>query len=588
MPELPTQTHHVEPPFLLGIDSTVSPTLDVRVKPGDLLSIPRYTIVRPLGRGGMGAVYEAVGALGVHVALKVIHPEKLSSTLLARFRQEAKAMMEMDHPNLARIYDYGESASGPYFTMKLLSGRTLADLLPSLKDDATAAIRLAIQIAGAVGFVHARRKVHRDLKPSNVLLGDDDQPFVADFGLVKEVGDELEGQEALAQTPERGQSSTLTHTGARLGTEAYMSPEQSAGQTSRIGPASDVWAIGVMLHEMVWGVRPTLDAAGQVAFLDSAAEPGVAADLRPIIARCLQHEPEQRYPTANELRQQLETLVWPKPILAVPTRRFGWLALAVVGFIGLVLGATYVAVADWQDAKLQIVSKAGDPLESLQNELADKGEVDLLRPDGQWRWHEWMTGDAVWNPDGSFATPPKQLRLLEIARGLPVSGYRLTMQVRHVGPGPEIGVYVGRSQQTSARGPCHCLMALAIRDHQGGVGPNGQPRMGRSVLARSCPLTDTQAFFDAPPIDEEHVEGTPGQWLDVEITLTDKAFTAKLGDKVYKTRSRNQLLHSARQLGFARTGFEALIPTFQTSDGLGLFCYDGAMEVRRAKLARFE
>jgi serine/threonine protein kinase len=352
--------------------------------------IPRYTIVRQIGRGGMGVVYEAIGPLGVHVALKVIHPEKVGPTLLARFEQEARAMMELDHPDLIRIYDYGEYAGGPYFTMKLMAGRTLANVLSDLWHTPRTTLQLAARIARAVAFVHSRKKVHRDLKPTNILLNDRNEPTISDLGLIKETLDTGPPEPTTGPTFSRGYSSTLTQTGMRLGTEAYMSPEQAAGEHARIGPATDVWALGVMLHEMIWAQRPRLSDDGVVQFPDwpgmpLLSEPELVARVRPIVERCLVRDPEGRYPSAQELAEDLIAIIKSDELVAPETPRKNrwqwWLAAAAACLVGIVwLGVA--ALRDEPDSTQngQLPESARNPFE---RERPIGVPVHLLRDDHQ-------------------------------------------------------------------------------------------------------------------------------------------------------------------------------------------------------------
>jgi hypothetical protein len=539
----------------------------------------------------MGVVYEAVGPLGVRVALKVIVPERLSPSLLVRFRHEARTMMDLAHPNLARFFDYDESAAGPFFTMRLLPGTTLADRLTDLRLDPIAGVRLMIRTADAVAYLHARGLVHRDLKPSNILIDERGEPHVSDFGLIKDLAAGDSDGEGTPATPAGGGSATLTRAGARLGTEAYMSPEQFAGDHARVGPATDVWALGVILHELAWGARPKLDNH-QLRLADDDSSSPVRTGLRPIVTRCLAWDPADRYATAADLGADLEGLLAP-PVERPSRRRF--VLAGGAGMLGLgAIGATWWAGL-WPRGRDQSNPPA-DALEEIRRGLTDSGSVDLLRPDGTWRWSDWSVGPGEWTVAdgvGGFDAPKGRVRLLEIASGLPGFGYRLAIRLRNVlvgaGPGGQVGVYVGRSLQTSAQGPSHCLVAVAMLDHGLDPDPAGQPRVSRKLVVRGCMANRDGGFFDAPAVDEPRPEpGVPGDWLDVAVTLDMNHLPGRAGDRQFRQKTRNQLLPFARQLGFNRPGFEALTPTFHPSEGLGVFAESARIEVAAARLERVD
>lgn len=381
--------------------------LDLQVTPAPPLpTIPRYTILKQIGRGGMGFVYEAIAPIGTHVALKIIHPRKNHPNLLVRFRQEARAMMELEHPNLARIYDYGEHDTGPYFTMKLLSGRTLADLLPELNQQPERAIQLAIRIAAAVGYMHSRKKVHRDLKPNNVLLDDQDEPFVSDFGLIKDIGSaELasESSEQLAAgTPAQGHSSTLTHAGDRLGTAAYMSPEQASGELDRIGPPSDVWSLGVMIHELVWGTRPEFDENQKVEFSNWAGESSgeLESGIQRIVTKCLANDPADRYATGIELKDDLAALVSRRISTSHSPRNFARKAVLIGAGLLACVGIAAVASNGFRrdEARGTIQPFVELPaVETFQRERPLDTPIRLLRDDHQPLQQRVLAGEGKLN-----------------------------------------------------------------------------------------------------------------------------------------------------------------------------------------------
>src|SRR5262245_55215646 len=299
--------------------------------PAFLPVIPGFRVVRWLGGGGMGDVYEVVDeVLGVTFALKTVRPDRTHVAYAERFRQEVRAMAGLDHPNIARYYARGDIDGWPYFTMKFIRGGTLADRRAAYRADPRAAVALLVKVTDAVQYLHARGLVHRDLKPSNILLDEGGEPCLSDFGLVKDVGDppdavdgrrsasaETVGPPAFVDTqtlvPPPADAPTLTRTGGVIGTYAYMSPEQARGDKRRIGPATDIWALGVILYERLSGHRPDQESDTDTAPADlesptrAAGRVPVGADpeLARIVARCLVEDVGQRYPTAGQLAADL-------------------------------------------------------------------------------------------------------------------------------------------------------------------------------------------------------------------------------------------------------------------------------------------
>src|SRR3954462_469688 len=195
----------------------------------------RYHLEQPLGGGAMGSVWLAHDAtLEREVAVKLLAP----AAARARFDREARAVAALAHPNICRLYDYGETENGPYMVLEYLPGGTLEDRLRTprpLPDAETAAI--AQQLAAGLAHAHSRGLVHRDLKPSNVLFDGEGRAKIADFGIAR-----------------LGGAGTLTEAGTLLGTASYISPEQAAGEPA--GPASDVYSFGVVLFRMLTGRLP--------------------------------------------------------------------------------------------------------------------------------------------------------------------------------------------------------------------------------------------------------------------------------------------------------------------------------------------
>jgi WD40 repeat protein len=270
-----------------------------------------YELIEPVAAGGMGTVFKArQRSLNRLVALKLIRGGLMATgEALQRFRQEAEAVARLDHPNIVPIYDVGEHAGFHYFSMKLVDGGNLTLRVAEFSADPCSAARLVAAVARAIHHAHERGILHRDLKPSNILLDEQGQPHVSDFGLAKRVEDDGE----------------LTQSGAILGTPSYMAPEQASGHRSAITTATDVYGLGAVLYALLTG-RPPFQADSVLETIEkvklhepdppSGVNRRVNRDLQTICLKCLEKDPERRYRTAQDLADDLERWVRGVPIAA--------------------------------------------------------------------------------------------------------------------------------------------------------------------------------------------------------------------------------------------------------------------------------
>jgi tRNA A-37 threonylcarbamoyl transferase component Bud32 len=271
----------------------------------------RYRLVGVLGSGGTGAVYEAEQtSLGKRVAVKMLHPESARSReLVLRFQREARAATAIGHEHIVDVSELGVDESGaPFMVMELLRGRTLADVLAAEGALSVArALKIAIAICDALAAAHAKNVVHRDLKPENVFLArrsrDPEFVKVLDFGISKMLARDVAPLD-------------LTRVGFALGTPAYMSPEQARG-SREVDARSDVWALGVMLYEMLAGQRPFVgDSSATELVAVVSAHPTALRSLRQdvppalerIIEHCLEKEYDARMPSMDALGAALATI----------------------------------------------------------------------------------------------------------------------------------------------------------------------------------------------------------------------------------------------------------------------------------------
>src|SRR5512137_2210265 len=266
-----------------------------------------YDITAPLGAGGMGQVWRAHDTrLQRDVALKVLPADTLGdATARARLIREARLASKLNHPNICTIYEVGEADGQTFIAMELVEGRPLSDLLTDGGLPAGKVLDIGRQLADALAHAHDRGVVHRDLKSNNVIVTPEGRVKVLDFGLAKRLAPEA-GADATTLT----RQASLTEVGMIVGTLAYMAPEQLRGEGA--GARSDVWALGVMLHEMAAGARPFRGATGyqlSSAILNEAPPPlpgSVPPALAAVTGRCLAKEPGQRYQRGGEVRAALE------------------------------------------------------------------------------------------------------------------------------------------------------------------------------------------------------------------------------------------------------------------------------------------
>jgi predicted Ser/Thr protein kinase len=281
-----------------------------------LRAIPGYEVLGELGRGAAGVVYKARQvALNRVVALKmVLAGTHAGPDERARFRTEAEAVAQLQHPNIVAVHDIGECDGLPFFSLEFVEGGSLERKLNRTAQRPTEAAALVETLARAMHVAHQRGIIHRDLKPANILLTPDGMPKIADFGLAKRLEDQ------------RNQ----TQNGCVMGTPGYMAPEQAAGRSQDVGPAADVYALGAILYDALTGRPPfkgatVLDTLAQVLHNEpvppSRLQPSIPRDLETVCLKCLHKEPRKRYASALELAEDLRRYRNGEPILARPMGR---------------------------------------------------------------------------------------------------------------------------------------------------------------------------------------------------------------------------------------------------------------------------
>jgi WD40 repeat protein/tRNA A-37 threonylcarbamoyl transferase component Bud32 len=300
-----------------------------------------YEIQKELGRGGMGVVYQARQiSLNRSVALKMIRSAALASDdEIRRFQNEAEAVAKLDHPHIVPVYEVGAHDGKRYFSMKLIGGSSLHETLSRFVANPKAAARLMVSVAEAVHHAHQRGILHRDLKPSNIVLDEQGQAHVTDFGLAKRV----EGGDG------------MTVSGDVVGTPAYMAPEQAWGKKRLVTTLSDVYGLGAVLYALLTGKSPfggetpleTLDQVrNQPPVAPSRINSKSPRDLEIICLKCLEKDPARRYASAQALADDLRRYLANEPILARPTGALerGWLWCRRNPWLAGAIGSTAAAL----------------------------------------------------------------------------------------------------------------------------------------------------------------------------------------------------------------------------------------------------
>jgi serine/threonine protein kinase/Flp pilus assembly protein TadD len=376
-------------PVAGGVDPgrTASPMPATARRTKMLRDFGDYELLEEIGRGGQGVVYRArQKSLNRTVALKVIGLGPWATEAhLKRFRREAEAAASLDHPSIVPIYEVGERDGSCYFSMKFVEGGQLDEVVEHAPMSIRKAAELIAKVARTVHYAHEHGILHRDIKPGNILLDGSGEPHLTDFGLARLVETE----------------STVTRTKEVLGTPSYMAPEQAVGETGRLSSATDVYGLGAVLYQLLTGQPPF---AGGTTYetirllLDKEPRPPrllnpkVDRDLSTICLKCLEKDPERRYPTALALAEDLEHWLKHEPIRAKPSGFFThsrkWMrrnpstTVLITLLVALAVG---LSVTVWYRKPKVVIPKsiAVLPFENLSSDpdnayLADGLEEEIL------------------------------------------------------------------------------------------------------------------------------------------------------------------------------------------------------------------
>jgi serine/threonine-protein kinase len=440
----------------------------------------------------MGVVYKARDTLLERlVALKVIRADVLAEPdAVGRFYREGRAAAQLKHDHIVGVYDIGEVEGRHYLTMELATGGSLARHKPGPADDPRQVAALVEKVARGVHHAHTKGILHRDLKPGNILLDEHGEPHVSDFGLAKFLGGGAE----------------LTQTGVVVGTPAYMAPEQASGQPGAVSPRTDIWALGVILYELLTGRRPFVgESSREVTQQILAAEPprpglvrkGISPDLEAVVLKCLEKDPAWRYQTAEDLADDLAcwlrgertrcgSVTVPRRAWRGLQRRTRWGALVALLVLGALGGAGWYLALPAGSATPEGQAE-DDPftrqevLDEIQHGLAAGKPMTLVGATGRARWSQWLVGKdrarLGLELGGEFNVETFHLGLLELVRDPQHTSFRFAGEVRlDAANNGEVGLYFLGEQRNTAQGPEQYCYALTFAEH--GQGPLG----GRVLL----------------------------------------------------------------------------------------------------------
>jgi hypothetical protein len=572
----PRQGPGADPPTVdQSKDSTPSPAVNRLFGP--------YLILSELDHGGMGVVYHVRDVrLDREVALKVIRSGVLAlPEEIQRFNREAKAVAQLKHPNIVPLYDVGQVDGHCYFTMELARGGSLARQRQRFQGDPKAAVRLLIKVARAVQYVHERGMLHRDLKPGNILLGDGDQPLISDFGLAKAVGADPE----------------LTRPGAAVGTPAYMAPEQAAGESQRVGPAADVWSLGVIVYEFICGSRPFVGIDNQ-RLADAivsdpprpprASRPGLDRDIETILLKCLEKEPDHRYATAGALADDLEAWLEGRPIQARPIgrlRRLGrWirrrrmavaasvLPLVAVGVLTLIWPATDPVLPP-QNGK----ADPDEPLKKIENEMKQGRAVMLLGRTGEPAWLRWLAPGKVQGPaNEAFTIQSENKAMLLLLPESKTPRYRIDAELRPDAKAKGAGLFVCHSAHETGNGPLNAQCVARL---------NVDTQKTYMELVHHVPNKKELNYRGVQVVAAKSLPPSQTTWYRLSIKVSPAGIVMVVDGIEVASLAAAKRLEFANALLQGRQELRSDVhPVFGPLGGLGLFVEAGVVSFRNVDL----
>jgi hypothetical protein len=593
------------------LDETLTAAADSTDGPASPPALKDYTVLGALGHGGMGEVYRVRDVLDREFALKVARRGQLSAAGRARFLDEARTMARFDHPHVARVHHFGlVNDEQPYFTMRVYPA-SLKDRLAEYQADPEKAVRLMAAVAEGVGHLHAADLVHRDLKPHNILLDEAGRPAVSDFGLVKNVSDSSAGDppppgSGTGETKPTGPKRSRTVAGAAVGTRAYMAPEQAAGLTHLANPKWDVWALGVILHQLLTGEFPKSSEAPE-RLLDpnepdnpapSTVKKGIDPRLEKIICQCLSRDEASRSPDGAAVAASLRALLG-RPAGRRRMHVAVVIAIAVLGCIAL------LAWAPWRDRIRQATDADREARlrAELIKRLQDREEVVLIDDLGRCpygvRAIGARAGTAPIDTTAGFTATGVEMVLGELApREAELTAFEITADVRFLQPGERrslAGVYYAHNPSVGADALDHTFAYFGFREFapefadQGkklNLGPDqmtgyytlGMDHWVRPDVSRlrlgGIIMSPTGVF--ATPLAEK----ADRPYRRIRLRVTPETVTVTFQDQDVGTQRHDRM---SQQWAGIR-GAQLPRAGFGPAGGIGVYLFNGTVSVRNFRV----
>jgi hypothetical protein len=529
----------------------------------------------------MGVVFRArdpqldrVVAIKQLIAGAAAHPEHRE-----RFLTEARAIAQLDHRHIVPIYDFDLNAGQPFFVMKYLEGGSLSQKRAELAGDTRAVVTAMAKVTRAVQHAHEHKILHRDLKPSNILLDEQGEPMVGDFGLAKLLyaGDDL------------------TYTGVVLGTPTYMSPEQRAGRVRDLGFGCDIWALGITLRELVTGARGNDSGAKLEVTPANSGNPSGGGDaivedrgLAAIIEHCLQHEPADRYPTAAALADDLEQwlrgqFVAPRPRISRSRRAF---LIAGTGALLALGGGAGIWARYYRHMETQ---------RRLIFDLALNGRVDLLGPEGNPIWSDVRAGNPVIRTEMREDGP-----VLLVSGGkramidlLPSTGQEEITLHGQVQMMPhkqlgwcEVGIYAGRSSfSTKHSSNVECCVRVGVRRNNPAPATNlSQGERDYGLVFRDTDEKSQSYAPDSLPENKKDFHHPLEHWHDFELALGPSGLDGSDLPVNLPHLNRTDLsagAAAASRRSIAGAPWPQMDPHFRAEEALGIYVENGMAAFRQ-------